>query len=90
MVVITENELEALIQRSVASLIDTAFKRLTEKEYLTTAEVAQMLSVSKCTIVGYRSRRLIPFVKLQGRVLYKRTDVIAFLEHRKIRAREAT
>lgn len=89
MVVIEEKDLEALVQRAVSPVIESAFKRLTEKEYLTTGEVAQMLSVSKRTIVGWRSRRLIPFVKLQGKVLYKRTELATFMEHRTIRAKEA-
>jgi excisionase family DNA binding protein len=88
MIVIEEHELEALIQRTIGPLINAAFKHSTEKPLLTTAEVAEMFSVSKYTLIGWRSRRLIPFVKLRGRVLFKRSDLEAFIASRTIRRKD--
>ena len=88
MILIDENQLTVLINDAVDHAVTVALRRVSEKPLLTTAEVAETLSVSKRTVVGWRSRRLIPFVKLQGRVLYKREELMAFIEHREVRARE--
>jgi DNA binding domain, excisionase family len=51
---------------------------------LTAKEVAEYLRLSKSTIYKMTSQRIIPFIKLNnGKVLFKLSDINAWLEKRK-------
>jgi excisionase family DNA binding protein len=53
-----------------------------QKQLLTTREVAEMLGFSPATITHWRARppkKALPYLKLGGRVRYRRADVEAYL-----------
>lgn len=53
----------------------------TNDEFLTPAEVANLLRLTLDTLASNRSRRKgLPFYKIHGRVLYRRKDVNAALK----------
>jgi len=87
MILIEEEQLKALIRQAVLSSVDEAIKRLTEKEFLTTAEAAKVFSVSTHTLIAWRQRRLLPFIKISGRVLFKRSELLAFLASHHVKGR---
>jgi len=49
-------------------------------EFLTTDQLAELLSLSKTSIYRLISRRLIPFYKLGHNVRFKRSDVLEYLD----------
>ena len=53
--------------------------------YITTVEVAELLRIKKNTIERWRTHRESPFkwVKIGGRVLYERAEVMAYLDQQK-------
>jgi excisionase family DNA binding protein len=54
------------------------------EKLLTAKEVAEYLRLSKSTIYKLTSQKLIPFIKLNnGKVLFKLSDIEAWLEKRK-------
>jgi excisionase family DNA binding protein len=55
-----------------------------ETEYLTKKELLAYLKVSR-TIVEKLMRQGLPHIKLDRRVLFRRSDVDAFLESRQVR-----
>ena len=60
----------------------TKVKQNDTPKYLTTAQVGEMLNVSLNTLQTMRNNRDIPYVKLNGKVLYKYEDVLSFLDKR--------
>jgi excisionase family DNA binding protein len=54
---------------------------------LTTEQAAQILCVSTKTLTDWRTRKRYPlaYVKIGSRVLYKESDVQAFIESRTVR-----
>lgn len=57
-----------------------------QKILMNEKEMAQLLSISWRALQEYRKRRLIPYVKLGRRVLYRRSDVERALDRLTIRA----
>lgn len=57
-------------------------KMTTNKSFLTTDEVAELLRIPKNTIYQFTHRREIPFYKVGRKCLFKIEDVQAFLESR--------
>ena len=54
--------------------------RLSEShQFLISAEVQQLLRISKRTLQNYRDKGLIAFYKIDGIILYNRCDIEAFL-----------
>ena len=53
--------------------------------FLTDKEVAELLKVSRRTLQEYRSLRILPYYLIQGKVLYKESEIQQLLEeaHRK-------
>jgi excisionase family DNA binding protein len=56
----------------------------TDTDYLTAIDVARMLGVREQTLALWRStgRHSLPFVRVGGRVRYRRSDVDAWLTSR--------
>ena len=57
-----------------------------QKILMNEKEMAQLLSISWRALQEYRKRRLIPYVKLGRRVLYRWSDVERALDRLTIRA----
>jgi excisionase family DNA binding protein len=55
-------------------------------EFLTTEELAIMLSVSRTSVYRLISRRQIPFYKIGHNVRFKKTDVLEYLERNCIKS----
>ena len=55
---------------------------LLQNQYLNTAELATVLRLKRNTIERWRTNRTCPFqwIKIGGRVLYNRDDVMAYIE----------
>lgn len=48
--------------------------------YLTGEQICEMLHISKRTLQQYRDDGLIPFIKLERKILFRESDIIKLLE----------
>ena len=53
------------------------------KKYLTAAEVAEYLRISESNLRGLMMRKKVPFYKLEGKVLFKISELDSMLEKNK-------
>lgn len=53
---------------------------LATEDFLGNKQVCKLLQLSPRTLQYYREKRLIPFYKLEGKILYKMTDIQKMLE----------
>jgi len=53
-------------------------------ELLTIAEVARLLKISIPTVRRLQQRRLIPFFKVGGSVRFTRSDIVSYLEKKRV------
>jgi excisionase family DNA binding protein len=56
-----------------------------DPEYLTKDECMELLRISKGTLDKLMRRRKIPFIKLDRRVLFKKSDIDAWLESKRVK-----
>lgn len=60
-----------------------------ENDFITADETCKLLDISKNTLYGYTSKRLIPHYKIQGRkLMFKKSEINAFIEKGKIKTIE--
>jgi predicted DNA-binding transcriptional regulator AlpA len=90
MVVISEIELSLLIERATQRAVQRAFQKRDEPPFLDSKQVARLFSVSVRSVVGWRARRAIPFHKINGRVLFRRSEIEEFIAHRRVKRRSVS
>ena len=56
-------------------------------EYLTTKEAARFLLVSERQMRNYKASKVVPYSKIGGRLLFRKADLMAFVETHKIASR---
>lgn len=56
-----------------------------DKLWLDKADVLQQLHISSRTLQNWRTKRILPFSRIHGKIFYKRQDIIDLLDNRKER-----
>jgi len=80
MVLISEEELRALIREEVKHFAPLVEIQNEEERPVTQEEICNFLNISEPTVIRWRNKKVIPFLKIGSRVLYQNTKVIAALE----------
>lgn len=65
------DELSATIQQALQDRIP----HLNGEKYLTNREVCQLLRISSRTLQNWRDTGKIPFIKLKGKILYRKSEI---------------
>lgn len=73
------DELSATIQQA----LQNRTPHLNGEKYLTNREVCQRLRISSRTLQNWRDTGKIPFIRLQGKILYMESMLVASCPHRK-------
>ncbi|MCS2336416.1 helix-turn-helix domain-containing protein [Bacteroides sp. BFG-606] len=66
------NELSDTIQKA----LQNCTPHLNGEKYLTNREVCQLLRISSRTLQNWRDTGKIQFIKLQGKILYRESDIL--------------
>ena len=56
--------------------------------YFTGEDVCRMLHITSRTLQGYRTQRLIPYISLPGKTLYRQSDLLRMLEENYVDMRQ--
>lgn len=75
-----------MVHRLETPVEDTTIARgMDRREYMRSADVQEMLGISVCTLKNLRQAKAIPYYKLGGIYLYKREEILAYIEASKVR-----
>lgn len=55
--------------------------------YLTGEDVCRILHITTRTLQDYRAQRIIPFIALPGKTLYRQSDILRMLEENYVQMR---
>lgn len=73
---------------NLSSLLDTQADKyrpvLQGERYITDSELAEKLKLTRRTLVEYRMNGKIPYYKIEGKLLYKESDILHLLEKNKM------
>lgn len=67
-------------------LINDKLSILNGHRYLTDAELAKCLKISRRTLQEYRNNGIIPYYHIGGKILYREYDIEVFLENNRQKA----
>lgn len=92
MELITKEDCQAIVdsliqtRAQVCKLREIYKPSFSGEHYLSGEELCKILHISKRTLQEYRDNQMIPYVSLPGKMLYKESDIFAFLEENYIPA----
>lgn len=69
------------ISANIDNYVDSHRASLSDDPFLGNHEVCELLQISPRTLQDYRDKRLIAFYKLEGKILYKMSDIHKMLEN---------
>ena len=69
------------INANIENYADRGKSSFTEGPFLGNKEVCKLLQISPRTLQDYRDKRLIAFYKLEGKILYKMSDIHKMLDN---------
>ncbi|SHG08029.1 helix-turn-helix domain-containing protein [Dysgonomonas macrotermitis] len=69
------------IDENIDNYANTHEQALANGSFLGNKDVCKLLQISPRTLQDYRDKRLIAFYKLEGKVLYKMSDIFKMLEN---------
>ncbi len=70
------NRLEEMLGKSKA-----AKRELDGEEIIDNQDLCRFLGVTKRTLQRYRNRNLIPFYKIDGKMYYKKSEILEFFKN---------
>lgn len=59
---------------------------LNGERYITEAELSELLKITRRTLIEHRTTGLLPYYRLEGRILYKENDIIELLKKNRMEA----
>lgn len=69
------------ININITNYSDAHKPMVSNTPFLGNKDICKLLQLSPRTLQYYRDKRLIPFYKLEGKILYKMTDIQRMLEN---------
>jgi predicted DNA-binding transcriptional regulator AlpA len=63
----------------IQALIENRHSHPNSEKYLTNRDVCRMLQVSPRTLQKWRNEKTVPFSRLKGKILYRESDIAAWL-----------
>ena len=78
----------SVIEKMPKSLLCRRYDDLGLKRWLDNQEVCEILKISQRTLQEYRTFGVVPYYMVQGKTLYKESDILKILEDSYKRCRE--
>ena len=69
----------------IKSAMQNRTPHLNGEKFLTKNEVCEALQISLRTLQEWRSSKTLPYIKLNGKILYKHSDILECLERHVVR-----
>ena len=76
------------MERLIAAMEDTPKSVFHGERFLTDEELSKILRVSRRTLQEYRTLGVVPYYLVQGKALYKESDILKILEDSYKRCKE--
>jgi len=83
MIFLTEDEFRAIIRDEYKNFTPVAGHKQENEQPVSQHEICRFLNVTEPTIIRWKKKGAIPFLKIGSRILYQKSAVLAALENKK-------
>ena len=78
--IIDHHEMILLLRNYIEEILKHYRPVMNGEIYLTGHDVCEMLHISKRTLQQYRDDRILPFIQIGGKIIFKQSDILTALE----------
>ncbi|KAA6331058.1 hypothetical protein EZS27_020298 [termite gut metagenome] len=76
-------ELDEMLD-SISQALKNRMPHLNGEKYLSNKDVCKMLHISSRALQDWRDNGILPFIQIKGKILYRESEVLRWLEDNKI------
>ena len=78
--IIVYKEMIAQLRNRVEDILMNYRPVMNGEIYLSGEDVCKLLHISKRTLQQYRDDKILPYIQIGGKIIYKETDILTILE----------
>lgn len=78
--IICYQEIIAQLRNRIEEILKNYRPVMNGEIYLSGQDVCQMLHISKRTLQQYRDDKILPYIQIGGKIIYKQSDLLTTLE----------
>lgn len=78
--IIDHHEMILLLKIRIEKILKYYRPVMNGEIYLSGQDVCKMLHISKRTLQQYRDDKILPFIQIGGKIIFKQTDILTALE----------
>lgn len=75
-----KRKVEALRTR-IALILENFRPVINGEIYLSGEDVCKLLHISKRTLQHYRDNHILPYIQVEGKIIFRQSDILRVLEH---------
>ncbi len=79
--VIEQQQMIMQLRNRIESILKNYRPVMNGEIYLAGEDVCKLLHISKRTLQQYRDDKILPYIQIGGKIIYKETDILTILEH---------
>ena len=78
--IIIHQEMIIQLRNRIEEILKNYRPVMNGETYLSGEDVCQLLHISKRTLQQYRDDKILPYIQIGGKIIYKETDILTILE----------
>jgi hypothetical protein len=78
--IIAHQEMLLLLRNRIEEILKNYRPVMNGEIYLSGEDICKLLHISKRTLQQYRDDRILPYIQIGGKIIYKETDILEILE----------
>ena len=78
--IIKQREMIIQLRKSIEEILKNYRPVMNGEIYLSGEDVCKLLHISKRTLQQYRDDKILPYIQIGGKIIYKETDILTILE----------
>ena len=78
--IIAHQEIIMQLRNRIEEILKNYRPVMNGETYLSGEDVCQLLHISKRTLQQYRDDKILPYIQIGGKIIYKESDILTILE----------
>lgn len=78
--IIAHQEMITELRNRIESILNNYRPVMNGEIYLSGQDVCELLHISKRTLQQYRDDKILPFIQIGGKIIFKQSDILSVLE----------
>lgn len=78
--IVAHQEMIIQLRKRIENILKNYRPVMNGEIYLSGSDICKLLHISKRTLQQYRDDKILPYIQIGGKIIYKETDILTVLE----------